>query len=61
MAVIKKISLEIEPNIPEVIAVISLVMSMHKGKEVEFLEAIKDATTRKLNELKESEQNGKRS
>jgi len=51
MAIIKRLSIEIEPSIPDVLAVISLVTSFHPGQEAKVLRAIRDSTDKKLQEL----------
>lgn len=64
MVIKPKLSIEIEPKVSDVCAVISAVVAYYPGQEVDVLTAIKNATEKRITELKklkESEQNGKRS
>lgn len=60
MAVIRnKITVEMYPTPQDVCEVISAVSTFHPGQELKFLEAIQTAVTKRIDQIKESEQNGK--
>jgi len=54
MALIKNtLKIEIYPTVPEVCEVISAVAAFHPGKEINVLQAIKDATSKRIEELEQ--------
>lgn len=45
-----------KPTVPEVLGVISAVSAFHPGREKEIMEAIRDATNRRIEELNKQEE-----
>lgn len=50
------IKIEMMPTVPEVLSVISAVAAFHPGREKEIMEAIRDATNRRIEELNKQEE-----
>jgi len=53
MATIKRLTIEIEPTVSDICAVISSVAGYHPGQEERFLQGIEEAVKRRLDEIKE--------
>ncbi|ASA25429.1 hypothetical protein [Paenibacillus donghaensis] len=59
MAIIRnKLSIEIEPTVPEVCAVISAVMAYYPGQEVKVLEGIRESLSKRIAEINSLEPSG---
>ncbi|MNJ25419.1 hypothetical protein D3C77_198640 [compost metagenome] len=61
MAIIQNtLKIEIYPTVPELCEVINAVLAFYPGQEEQVLQAVQGAINKRLEEIKESEQNGKR-